>query len=251
MKLNQKETNQETADQEEISKTVRGLKGPFFYANMKILLLEDDLILNEILEEHLTNQKLQVITTFTSNEAIKYLYSETFDLLILDVNVPDLNGFELLKELRKNNILTPAIFVTSLNMVEDMQKGFDSGCDDYIKKPFELKELDIRINNIKRLFNIDRQIIKIDEKSYLDLQNLEIILNNERFLISRKESEILAYLLNNSKKTISIEEFINNIWSYEDSVESSTIRTYIKNLRKILGEDKILNIRGVGYRFNK
>ncbi len=218
---------------------------------MKILLLEDDLILNETLEEHLTNQKLQVITTFTSNEAIKYLYSETFDLLILDVNVPDLNGFELLKELRKNNILTPAIFVTSLNMVEDMQKGFDSGCDDYIKKPFELKELDIRINNIKRLFNIDRQIIKIDEKSYLDLQNLEIILNNERFLISRKESEILAYLLNNSKKTISIEEFTNNIWSYEDSVESSTIRTYIKNLRKILGEDKILNIRGVGYRFNK
>ncbi|TLT00508.1 response regulator transcription factor [Aliarcobacter cibarius] len=218
---------------------------------MKILLLEDDLILNEILEEHLTNQKLQVITTFTSNEAIKYLYSEIFDLLILDVNVPDLNGFELLKELRKNNILTPTIFVTSLNMVEDMQKGFDSGCDDYIKKPFELKELDIRINNIKRLFNIDRQIIKIDEKSYLDLQNLEIILNNERFLISRKESEILAYLLNNSKKTISIEEFINNIWSYEDSVESSTIRTYIKNLRKILGEDKILNIRGVGYRFNK
>ena len=218
---------------------------------MKILLLEDDLILNEILEEHLTNQKLQVITTFTSNEAIKYLYSEIFDLLILDVNVPDLNGFELLKELRKNNILTPAIFVTSLNMVEDMQKGFDSGCDDYIKKPFELKELDIRINNIKRLFNIDRQIIKIDEKSYLDLQNLEIILNNERFLISRKESEILAYLLNNSKKTISIEEFINSIWSYEDSVESSTIRTYIKNLRKILGEDKILNIRGVGYRFNK
>ena len=135
-------------------------------------------------------------------------------------------------------------------MVEDMQKGFDSGCDDYIKKPFELKELDIRINNIKRLFNIDIKIIKIDENSYLDLQNLEINLNKNSFIISKKESEILAYLLNNPKKTISIEEIINNIWSYEDSVESSTIRTYIKNLRKILGEDKILNIRGVGYRFN-
>ena len=135
-------------------------------------------------------------------------------------------------------------------MVEDMQKGFDSGCDDYIKKPFELKELDIRINNIKRLFNIDIKIIKIDENSYLDLQNLEINLNKKNFIISKKESEILAYLLNNPKKTISIEEIINNIWSYEDSVESSTIRTYIKNLRKILGEDKILNIRGVGYRFN-
>ena len=117
---------------------------------MKILLLEDDLILNEILEEHLIKQKHQITTTFSSNEAIKELYSETFDLLLLDVNVPDLNGFELLKELRDNNILTPTIFITSLNMVEDMQKGFDSGCDDYIKKPFELKELDIRINNIKR-----------------------------------------------------------------------------------------------------
>ena len=218
---------------------------------MKILLLEDDLILNEILEEHLNNKDFQVITTFSSNEAIKYLYSQTFDLLLLDVNVPDLNGFELLKELRKNNILTPTIFITSLNMVEDMQKGFDSGCDDYIKKPFELKELDIRINNIKRLFNIDKKIIKIDENSYLDLQNLQINLNNQNFIISKKESEILAYLINNSKKTVGIEELINNIWSYEDSVESSTIRTYIKNLRKILGEEKILNIRGVGYRFNK
>ena len=217
---------------------------------MKILLLEDDLILNEILEEHLIKQKHQITTTFSSNEAIKELYSETFDLLLLDVNVPDLNGFELLKELRDNNILTPTIFITSLNMVEDMQKGFDSGCDDYIKKPFELKELDIRINNIKRIFNIDIKIIKIDENSYLDLQNLEINLNKKSFIISKKESKILAYLLNNPKKTISIEEIINNIWSYEDSVESSTIRTYIKNLRKILGEDKILNIRGVGYRFN-
>ncbi len=135
-------------------------------------------------------------------------------------------------------------------MVEDMQKGFDSGCDDYIKKPFELKELDIRINNIKRLFNIDIKIIKIDENSYLDLQNLEINLNKKSFIISKKSLKFLLYLLNNPKKTISIEEIINNIWSYEDSVESSTIRTYIKNLRKILGEDKILNIRGVGYRFN-
>ena len=121
---------------------------------MKILLLEDDLILNEILEEHLNNKDFQVITTFSSNEAIKYIYSQTFDLLLLDVNVPDLNGFELLKELRNNNILTPTIFITSLNMVEDMQKGFDSGCDDYIKKPFELKELELRINNIKRLLLI-------------------------------------------------------------------------------------------------
>lgn len=219
---------------------------------MKILLLEDDLILNEILEEHLIKQKYQITTTFSSNEAIKELYSETFDLLLLDVNVPDLNGFELLKELRNNNILTPAIFITSLNMVEDMQKGFDSGCDDYIKKPFELKELDIRINNIKRLFNIDiAKEITLSKDIVLQLETQSIKKSNSVYNLSKKEFEVLIYLYNNHAKSISIDEFINNIWGYEDSINDSTIRTYIKNLRKILGDNMILNIRGVGYKFNK
>ena len=216
----------------------------------KILLLEDDYNLSETVCEYFEEEGFDVVCVYDGDEALSKIYEQNFDLLLLDVNVPKKSGFEVLKEVRAIGKTTPAIFITSLNMVEDMQKGFDSGCDDYIKKPFELKELDLRINNIKRLFNIDIKIIKIDENSYLDLQNLEINLNKKSFIISKKESEILAYLLNNPKKTISIEEIINNIWSYEDSVESSTIRTYIKNLRKILGEDKILNIRGVGYRFN-
>ncbi|WP_418179483.1 response regulator transcription factor [Aliarcobacter lanthieri] len=216
---------------------------------MKILLLEDDLILNEILQEHLITQNHIVFTTFSANEAQDYLYSQKFDLLILDVNVPDLNGFDLLKELRNHNIKTPAIFITSLSMVEDMQKGFESGCDDYIRKPFELKELDLRINNIKRLFNIDLKI-QIDENVYIDLENYNIIKDEKIYNISKKESEVLQYLVTNSTKTISIDELITNIYSYEDSIDSSTIRTYIKNLRKVLGEERILNIRGVGYRFN-
>ena len=122
---------------------------------MKILLLGDDLILNEIIEEHLISQKHEITTVFTGLEAQDLLYSQKFDLLLLDVNVPILNGFELLKELRQKEIYTPAIFLTSLNQVSDIEEGFKSGCDDYIKKPFELKELDIRINNIKRLFNIN------------------------------------------------------------------------------------------------
>ena len=130
---------------------------------MKILLLEDDLILNEILEEHLTNQKLQVITTFTSNETIKYLYSEIFDLLILDVNVPDLNGFELLKELRTLNFNTPTIFTTSLNDISDLEKGFNAGCNDYLKKPYNLKELLIRVNSILK-DNIKEKILNDDFK---------------------------------------------------------------------------------------
>lgn len=97
---------------------------------MKILLLEDDFILNEIIEEHLVSQNYEVVTTYNGNEAQELLYSQTFDLLLLDVNVPDINGFELLSDLRVQNIKTPAIFITSLNMADDMQKGFHSGCDD-------------------------------------------------------------------------------------------------------------------------
>lgn len=218
---------------------------------MKILLLEDDLILNEIIEEYLISQEHEVITAFSGNEAQDYLYSQTFDLLILDVNVPFVSGFELLKELRTQNIKTPTIFITSLNMVEDMQKGFDSGCDDYLKKPFELKELDLRINNIKRLFNITpKELINISKDTFLDIQNLLIIKNNQKIHLAKKECEVLQYLINFSK-TVSIEELSLNLWAYEDNPNDSTIRTYIKNLRKILGEEKIINIRGVGYRFNK
>ena len=218
---------------------------------MKILLLEDDLILNEIIEEYLISQEHEVITAFSGNEAQDYLYSQTFDLLILDVNVPFVSGFELLKELRTQNIKTPTIFITSLNMVEDMKKGFDSGCDDYLKKPFELKELDLRINNIKRLFNITpKELINISKDTFLDIQNLLIIKNNQKIHLAKKECEVLQYLINSSK-TVSIEELSLNLWAYEDNPNDSTIRTYIKNLRKILGEEKIINIRGVGYRFNK
>ncbi|WP_152020770.1 response regulator transcription factor [Aliarcobacter butzleri] len=218
---------------------------------MKILLLEDDLILNEIIEEYLISQEHEVITAFSGNEAQDYLYSQTFDLLILDVNVPFVSGFELLKELRTQNIKTPTIFITSLNMVEDIQKGFDSGCDDYLKKPFELKELDLRINNIKRLFNITpKELTNISKDTFLDIQNLLIIKNNQKIHLAKKECEVLQYLINSSK-TVSIEELSLNLWAYEDNPNDSTIRTYIKSLRKILGEEKIINIRGVGYRFNK
>jgi two-component system, OmpR family, response regulator len=218
---------------------------------MKILLLEDDLILNEIIEEHLLSKNYQVSCAFDFNQAQELLYSQKYDLLLLDVNIPGNTGFELLKQLRKNDIKTPAIFITSLNMADDIEKGFQSGCDDYIKKPFELKELDVRINNIKRLFNISpNSMINLGINLSLDSNNLVINKDDKEIHIAKKECDVLLYLINNSSKTVSIEELSSNIWSYEDSPNASTIRTYIKNLRKVLGEDKIINVRGVGYRFN-
>jgi DNA-binding response OmpR family regulator len=219
---------------------------------MKILLLEDDILLNEIMEEHLQNKGYEVVSVYSGDKAEELIYSQKFDLFLFDVNVPIVNGFDLLRNARKNDIKTPTIFLTSLNMVDDIEKGFVSGCDDYVKKPIELKELDIRINNIKRLFNIlPNEIMEISQNIYLDRLNLFIKINDKEIHIARKECEMLLYLINNYKKVVSIEELSINVWSYEDSPNPSTVRTYIKNLRKILGEEFITNIRGVGYRFNK
>ena len=210
---------------------------------MKILLLEDDILLNEIMEEHLQNKGYEVVSVYSGDKAEELIYSQK--------NVPIVNGFDLLRNARKNDIKTPTIFLTSLNMVDDIEKGFVSGCDDYVKKPIELKELDIRINNIKRLFNIlPDEIIKISPNIYLDRLNLFIKKDKKEIHLAKKECEILLYLINNNK-TVSIEELSTNVWSYEDSPNASTVRTYIKNLRKILGEEFISNTRGVGYRFNK
>ncbi|MGB3752198.1 MAG: response regulator transcription factor [Arcobacteraceae bacterium] len=218
---------------------------------MKIFLLEDDLLVNEIIEEHLLLKGHEVVSRFNGNDAEEILYSEVFDLLLLDVNVPDIDGFELLGALRGKGIRTPTIYITSLVMVDDIEKGFDSGCDDYLKKPFELKELDLRINNIKRLFKIENdEIVSISNSIKIDKKNLLVYVNKKQVHITVKELNVLEYLMKNKDIPVSVEELSNNIWSYEYTPMATTIRTYIKNLRKMLGEEYITNIRGVGYRFN-
>tara|TARA_B100001063_G_scaffold49374_1_gene43357 strand:- start:1391 stop:2035 length:645 start_codon:yes stop_codon:yes gene_type:complete len=213
--------------------------------------MEDDLILNEIITEHLEEHNYEIVSVFDGEEAQDKIYSQTFDLLLLDVNVPNLSGFDLLKDIRLKEIKTAAIFITSANMLEDIEEGFKSGCDDYIKKPFELKELDLRINNIKRLHNISPSTnIELSANLSLDIEKLCIRKKEEDIHITQKECDVLLYLIKNKNKNVSIDELSLNVWAYEDSPIASTIRTYIKNLRKILGEEYILNTRGVGYRFN-
>ncbi|QKF80707.1 two-component system response regulator [Halarcobacter ebronensis] len=215
------------------------------------MLLEDDLILNEIIEEFLQGLEYEVTCVFDGMKACELIYEEHFDLLILDVNVPNMTGFEFLKSLRENSITTPAIFITSLDSVDDVEEGFKAGADDYLKKPFELKELELRINNIKRLLHLDDEDLIIDENIRFNTKLNYVDNNSIKSKLPLKEAQILKYLLKNTNRCISQEELSSNIWNYEDAPTSSTIRTYIKNIRKILGEEYIETIKGVGYRFNK
>lgn len=218
---------------------------------MKILLLEDDMILSEIMEEYLVDLDYEVFPAYNANEAEDLAYSSRFDLMLLDVNVPAGNGFEFLGKLRELGNTTPAIFITSLDDPEDMQTGFDKGCDDYIKKPFELKELEIRINNIKRIYKIeDNTIVAINDNISFDMNNSLLIKADEKLQLPKKEAMILKYFIRNKNKTISMDELGFNVWDYESTPSPATIRTYIKNLRKTIGADFLTNVKGVGYRFN-
>lgn len=216
---------------------------------MNILLLEDDIILNEIIEEFLILQNYRVTNVMDGDIAEELIYDNHYDLLLLDVNVPNQTGFELLRKLKKNNIQTPTIFITSLNSLEDVKLGFNSGCDDYIKKPFDLSELGIRIQNILRLRNCGSVgVEKITDLINYDLNKKVIANNNEEFVLSKTESKIFEYLLKNKNRTVSINEISMNNWVYDEIPTETTIRTYIKNLRKFLGKERIITIKGIGYR---
>jgi DNA-binding response OmpR family regulator len=218
---------------------------------MKIFLLEDDEILNEVIYAFLKEQGYDVYSAYDGEEAQEILYETKFDLLLLDVNVPGICGFELLKNLRKNKVTTPAIFITSFDAMLDLKKGFESGCDDYIKKPFEFDELNLRIENIKRLYKLDKkQVVTITKEITYDFDTSSISVSGHKHNLSKKELEVFEYLLKNRDRIISFDELSLNLWDYDNRPMDTTIRTYIKNFRKIIGEECITTIKGVGYRFN-
>lgn len=213
----------------------------------KILLLEDDLNLNETIKEYLEDEGFEVDAAYDSDEAFEKIYENSYDILLLDVMVPGENGFEILKKIEKK---IPTIFITSLNSVEDLEKGYESGCDDYIRKPFALKELKLRVETLlKREFETKDDLVKIDKDLYFDLKNLELYKNKNVVSLKPKEKKLLKLFLKNKNRSVSHEQIYNALWDYEETPSDTSLRTYIKNLRKILGKDKIVSIKKHGYRF--
>nr|WP_231988951.1 response regulator transcription factor [Nitratiruptor tergarcus] len=217
----------------------------------KLLLLEDDLNLSETIAEYLEDEGFEVEQTFTSDEALEKVYEHNYDLLLLDVMVPGIDGFTLLKKLRQKSD-APAIFITSLDSVENLEKGYESGCDDYIRKPFALKELKLRIETLlKRSFDTKEEKIPIDEKSYFDIKSNQLFVNETPVNLNQKEIKLLKLFLKHPNEQISHEKIYETLWEYDETPSDMALRTYIKNLRKYLGKEKIESIKRYGYKFNK
>jgi len=217
----------------------------------KILLLEDDANLNETVTEFLEELGHDIVSVYDGHEAQEKLYESKYDLLLLDVNTPGINGFELLKEVRKEGVVAPAIFITSLDSVEDLEKGFDSGCDDYIRKPFVLKELKIRIETLLKrgFFHESKEMIQISDTIAYDIENNELVINDNIVSLGNKEAKLLKLFMKNSGSVIAHERIYEHLWDYDEEPSDTALRTYIKNLRKIIGKDKIVSIKKQGYKF--
>ena len=217
---------------------------------MKILLLEDDPILSDILTHHLCDSGYDVVHVGDGESALDEASDAKFDLLLFDINVPKKSGLDVVKTLREYNNTTPAIVITAYQDTTHMKDGFQSGCDDYIKKPFDLEELDLRINNIKKRFSIEsEEIVQLDSDITLVPTKNKLIIAQVEHQIAHKECEILLYLSSHKKRVVSAEELMQNLWEYESMPSDATIRVYIKNLRNILGKERIQTIRGSGYYF--
>ncbi len=218
----------------------------------KILLLEDDLNLSETVCDYLEEKGFEVICVYDGEEALSSIYENDFDLLLFDVNVPNKNGFEVLKEVRRDDKNTPAIFITSLNSMDSLEQGYSSGCDDYIRKPFELKELLIRVQTIlKREFTHKTENITITDTITFNSITGELKDGNEIIKLNLKELKLLKFFLQHPDELLVHDRIYDYVWDYDEEYSDNSLRTYIKNLRKILGKDKIVSLKKLGYRFNQ
>jgi DNA-binding response OmpR family regulator len=217
-----------------------------------LLLLEDDLQLSDTVKQFLTLKGYDVWCAYDGLQVQEIMYEKHIDLMLLDVKVPHLDGFGLLKQVRGEGTEVPAIFITSLNSVEDVEKGFELGCDDYIRKPFALKELLVRIEALlKRSYGTHEEKVLIDEGLLFDTKELTLTANGERVSLKTKELKLMALFLQHPNELLSYDKIFEALWEYDESPSGGSLRTYIKTLRSVIGKEKIETVKNVGYRFVK
>jgi len=213
---------------------------------MKILLLEDEYSLRVSIEEFLTDIGYRVDGFTDGLEAHDAVYDTSYDILLLDVNVPSLDGFEMLKKLRVDGIKIPAIFLTSMTETADLKEGYKRGCCDYIRKPFDLEELELRIDQaIASVSSDESSVVDIGCNVMYDMKKSKLTLDDNEIVLRKTEKDMLEVLIKNKNAVVSTQMFQDEVWG--EYVEPATIRVQLNNLRKKLPDEIIQNRRGLGY----
>ena len=220
---------------------------------MKLLLVEDEKQLSEALQQILIKNKYSVDAVYNGEEGLLYALSDVYDVIILDIMLPKLNGIEILKTIRKKGISTPVILLTAKATIEDKILGLDCGADDYLPKPFSTEELLARLRALTRRNGgfINENILEFSDIK-LNLSTYDMEVGDNSITLTQKEFEILRYFMQRPKSVVSKDDLITKLWGYDSDVEYNNIEVYISFIRKKLAyvesNVKITTIRRVGYR---
>lgn len=223
---------------------------------MKLLLVEDEKQLSEALQQILIKNKYSVDAVYNGEEGLLYALSDVYDVIILDIMLPKLNGLEILKMIRKRKISTPVILLTAKGSVEDRILGLDLGADDYLPKPFAPEELLARLRAVTRRNSelINDNILEFADIK-LNLSTYEMESNDTNITLTQKEFDILKYFMQRPKLVVSKDDLITKLWGFDADIDHNNIEVYISFLRKKLSyiesNVKITTIRRVGYRLEK
>lgn len=220
---------------------------------MKILIIEDEYSLADAIAETLKKENFTVEIKTDGQKGEEEALTNIYDLILLDVMLPNKNGFEILKQLRKEKVDTPIIMLTSKTEIYDKLNGLENGADDYITKPFHMRELVARVKVIlKRNSNLENTDIIEFADIKLDLRTGIMSCRKNEITINGKELELLEVLLINRKQIISRETLANKIWGYDSDTEYNNVEVYVSFLRKKLkllnSQVKIKAVRGIGYK---
>ncbi len=217
---------------------------------MKILIVDDEKMIRDVIKEYCLSQNFLVDEADNGKVALEKLLTNTYDLMVLDIMMPQMDGFSMLKELPKEKRI-PVIVLSARGDEYDKLLGFDLGIDDYLTKPFSPNELIARIKAImNRYSNTFLDIYKLDSLE-VNFSAHYLKIDKKQINITPKEFEILSYLIKNKGIAISREQLLSNLWGYDYFGDDRTVDTHIKMLRNNLGKyrDHIVTVRGVGYKF--
>lgn len=213
---------------------------------MKILLVEDDIMLNEMITEYIASTGHVIISAKTGMESLEILEKEKFDLLILDINLPDIDGFTILEKMHEQKRMVPTIYISALIDIEEISRAFDLGCFDYLKKPFHLKELTLRINKILKTRIVPQRHKRLSKNYSFDSENMTLLYNNEPHILPKRQLQIIELLALNRSLVVQYDMFRTYVWN-DDYIDNATIRAEVNRVKTVLREDFIKNIRGSGY----
>lgn len=225
---------------------------------MRILLVEDEKSLREVISLNLELEEWEVVSVDNGKDAIEKAVSEHYDIIILDLMIPKVNGLEVLKTIRIKNHNTPVIIISAKGTSTDRIKGLKLGADDYLSKPFEIEELIIRINKLTDRLQLTTESSIPDQftfgKNTIDFKSYMAQAGTAQYELSPKETQILKLLITNKNEVVSRQEILRSVWGYDIFPSTRTIDNFIASLRKYFEEDPknplyIKSVRGVGYKF--